>query len=164
MDPQVFIETDIDQLLPLVTDYHSRGWRFVNICGSSVEGKVELLYSFSSGEELENLRLLVSNDQSVPAVSGLYPNSFFFENETHDLFGVDFKGISLDFGGAFYPTSVPTPMNPASAAARAQFAPAPSHEESDPAQTENIEREHLEKDVPCSTDGGQKDLAEDDRG
>ncbi|MDR3137033.1 MAG: NADH-quinone oxidoreductase subunit C [Coriobacteriales bacterium] len=121
MDPQVFFDSELEQLLLRVQDYQQRGWRFVNLCGSSVEGQVELLYSFAQGKQLENLRLLVSNEQSVPSLSAIFVNSFFFENETHDLFGVNFKGLAPNFGGRFYPTSVPTPMNPASAQAQARL-------------------------------------------
>jgi Ni,Fe-hydrogenase III component G len=117
MDPQVFIDIELPQLHSTVKDYQSRGWRAVNLCGSSVDGQVELIYSFSDNEEFENLRLLVSNSDVVPSISDIYLNTFFFENETHDLFGVNFKGIAIDFGGKFYPTAVPTPMNPLSDAA-----------------------------------------------
>jgi ech hydrogenase subunit D len=117
MEPQVFKDIELAQLANMVKDYKERAWRLTNLCGSSVEGKVELLYSFSADEELENLRVLVANDEEVPAVSPLYPCAFMFENETHDLYGVRFTGMTLNYEGAFYPTSVPTPMNPASAAA-----------------------------------------------
>jgi ech hydrogenase subunit D len=73
---------------------------------------VELLYSFSDGLELENLSLVVNTDTAVPSITQLFPAAFFFENEVHDLFGVTFTGISIDFDGAFYTLSIPTPMNP----------------------------------------------------
>jgi hypothetical protein len=116
--PQVFIDTQLSELARLSEDYASRGWRFANICGSSVDGGVEMIYSFSKGLELENLRFVVGNDAEIASVSERFPNAFFFENETHDLFGVRFSGISIDFDGEFYTVSVPTPMNPRSAAAQ----------------------------------------------
>jgi hypothetical protein len=119
MDPQVFVDIDQSALRPQVESYHARKWRFVNICASTVPEGVELLYSFSDGEPFENLRLVVPNGAELPSVSDLYLNAFYFENETHDLFGVVFKGIAIDFGGKFYDLSVPTPMNPASVQARA---------------------------------------------
>jgi hypothetical protein len=82
---------------------------------------VELLYSFSKNEPLENLRLIVAADDSLASISDLYFNAFVFENETHDLFGVQFEGIVIDFGGKFYAVSVPTPMNPSSKAAAGAF-------------------------------------------
>jgi hypothetical protein len=116
--PQVFIDIDLQELDRRVADYGERGWRFVNICGSTVEDGVELIYSFSDGLPLENLRLTVGDEDVIPSVSDRFPNAFFFENETHDLFGVSFSGISIDFDGEFYAVAVPTPMNPHSTDAR----------------------------------------------
>jgi hypothetical protein len=116
--PQVFIDIGLAELSGRVEDYDARGWRFVNICGSTVAGGVELIYSFSDGLPLENLRLTVGDGATVPSVSERFPNAFFFENETHDLFGVRFSGISIDFDGNLYTVAVPTPMNPRSAEAR----------------------------------------------
>ncbi|MCL1891365.1 MAG: NADH-quinone oxidoreductase subunit C [Coriobacteriia bacterium] len=122
MDPQVFINVKESELRAKVEQYHTNGWRFVNINGSTVEEGVEVIYSFSKGEPFENLRLVVANGTHLPSVTDLYPNAFFFENETHDLFGTAFDGISIDFGGEFYTVSVPTPMNPASAQAQEALA------------------------------------------
>ncbi len=116
--PQVFIDISADELMTKVEDYDARGWRFVNICGSAIQGGVELIYSFSNGLPMENLRFTVENGSTIPSVSGRFPNAFFFENETYDLFGVRFSGISIDFDGKFYKVSIPTPMNPDSVQAR----------------------------------------------
>ncbi len=114
MDPQVFREIELDQLFARVKSYKERGWRLANLCASTVGDKVELLYSFSTAEELENLFVLIDNGQPVPAVSKLYPNAFFFENEARDLYGVKFKDSLLDYDGRFYSPSIPTPLNPSS--------------------------------------------------
>lgn len=119
MDSQVYIPIQLDAFAGRVKNYKERGWRFVNLCGSTVGDKVELLCSFAEENKLENLSLLVAKDEPVPAVSPVYPSAFFFENETKDLFGVQFADMTLDFGGTFYPTSVPTPMNPHSLEAEA---------------------------------------------
>ena len=118
MDPQVFIDIEPSQMRTKVQQYSGRGWRFVNICGSTVSEGVELIYSFSDYASLENLRFVVQNGTHLPSISDLYLSSFFFENETHDLFGVVFDGIAIDFGGTFYAVSVPTPMNPMSSQAK----------------------------------------------
>ncbi|MDR3315991.1 MAG: NADH-quinone oxidoreductase subunit C [Coriobacteriales bacterium] len=124
--PQVFKDIEHAQLRKQVESYHGRGWRFVNISGTTVEEGVELLYSFSDGLPLENLRFTINTETALPSVSDLYPNCFFFENETHDLFGVQFTGISIDFDGEFYKVAVPTPMNPHSAAAKASASGKPA--------------------------------------
>ncbi|MDR1713568.1 MAG: NADH-quinone oxidoreductase subunit C [Coriobacteriales bacterium] len=121
--PQVFIDTELSELRSKVEEYHERGWRYVNICGTALpDGQVELIYSFSDGLPLENLRVVVDTTTEVQSISDIFPNSFFFENETHDLFGVQFAGISIDFDGEFYTVSVPTPMNPRSSQAVAAVA------------------------------------------
>jgi ech hydrogenase subunit D len=121
MDPQVFIDLAAPDLPSKVQEYADRGWRFVNLCGSTVEGGVELIYSFSNGEPFENLRLIAGPDDDIPSISEIYFNSFVFENELHALFGTRVTGMVIDFGDSFYATSVPTPMNPVSPDARASF-------------------------------------------
>lgn len=117
--PQLFKDIKLAALLSTIERYKEEGWRFANLCGSTLDEGVELLYSFVRGNELENVRLAITNEDSVPSISALYPNAFVFENETHDLYGVAITNISIDYKGTFYPTSVPTPMNPASEAAQA---------------------------------------------
>jgi hypothetical protein len=112
MDPQVFIDITLPQLRTRVEQYHDKGWRFVNLCASTLPNGIELLYSFSHGHDLENLRLEVTPADEVPAVSDLYLNAFVFENEAHELFGANIKGIAIDFKDHFYDLSIPTPMNP----------------------------------------------------
>jgi ech hydrogenase subunit D len=115
VNPQVFIDINPEEIRDYVKNYHARKWRFVQICGSTVTAGVELLYTFSDGEPIENLRTTVTNNSTLPSISDLYFNAFFFENETHDLYGINFKGMAIDFGGKFYPASVLTPMNPIAA-------------------------------------------------
>jgi ech hydrogenase subunit D len=110
--PQIFIDITYEELRGKVGEYNAGGWRFVNICGNTVTGGVELIYSFSKSLPLENLRFVIDNDTEISSISDCFPNAFLFENETHDLFGVRFSNISIDFGGEFYTVAVPTPMNP----------------------------------------------------
>jgi hypothetical protein len=117
--PQVFRDITLSEMRTAAESYQARGWRFVNICGSTVGEEVELIYSFSDGLPLENLRFRVDATTELPSISDLFPNCFFFENETHDLYGVQFSNISIDFKGTFYEVSVPTPMNARSTQAKA---------------------------------------------
>jgi hypothetical protein len=124
--PQVFIDIERRDIKSRAQQYKDDGWRFVNLCGSLIgsidekvgenasTGVVELLYTFSKDDELENLRFNVTPGETVDAISDIYFNALVNENEAHDLYGIDIKGIAIDFGGAFYTVSVPTPMNPLS--------------------------------------------------
>lgn len=57
----------------------------------------------------------VPDGTPVPSITELYPAAFVFENETHDLFGIEIYGINLDFQGEFYKVSQKFPMNPRAA-------------------------------------------------
>ncbi|MDR0308831.1 MAG: NADH-quinone oxidoreductase subunit C [Coriobacteriales bacterium] len=116
--PQVFIDISLDQLLAKVEDYQKRNWRFVNVNASTVGANVELIYSFANGLPFENLRLTVDTETEVPSISDMFPAAFLFENEGHDLFGVKFTGIAIDFNGELYTLSLPTPMNLSSTVAK----------------------------------------------
>lgn len=112
--PQVFREIELGQLLPEVQKYKSGGWRFIQLCAATIEGGVEILYTFAmdSGTQVENLLLKVENGTHVPSITGFYGAAFVFENEMHDLFAVLVDGISIDFKGNFYRVAVGAPMNP----------------------------------------------------
>ena len=59
----------------------------------------------------KNLRLQIPVENArLPSVSGVYFCAFIYENEIHDLFGISFDGLVLDFKGHLYTTAVPTPF------------------------------------------------------
>jgi ech hydrogenase subunit D len=101
-------------LLETVADVKSAGYRLGQACATKAEGAVELLYSFVKDETLKNLK--VSLDEKKPeiqSISGFYWPAFIYENEMHDLFGVTFKNLALDYGGHFFKIAAKTPWNPA---------------------------------------------------
>lgn len=116
-EEQVFMKIEVDDLLNRVEAYHDEGWRFVQLCGTTLdEGAVEVVYTFSHLEQskMENLVMDVAPGTKVPSITDQFLAAFVFENETHDLFGVEFENIAIDFKGRFYDVPVPTPMNPKS--------------------------------------------------
>ena len=52
----------------------------------------------------------VTKQDTVPSITDAFIGMFPFENEAHDLFGVNIEGIAIDFGGKFYDLAVPEPM------------------------------------------------------
>lgn len=124
-EEQVFQRIDVDDLLNRVESYHDDGWRFVQLCGTTLDGgAVEVVYTFSRLDDLklENLVMDVEPGTKVPSITDQFLAAFVFENETHDLFGVEFENIAIDFRGRFYDVSVPTPMNPKSVFANGSIA------------------------------------------
>ena len=114
-----FIEIELDRLLEAVGQVADEGLAFVQICATTKEASCELLYTFQDTtyetKGLKGLLVDVPDGAHVPSITGIYPAAFVFENETHDLFGVQIDGINIDFGGEFYTVAVAYPMNPRAA-------------------------------------------------
>ena len=119
----VFTEASLADVCSIAANYKERGYSFVQMCASTLENSVELLYTYQApgyaAPGLEGVRVNVPDGESVPSITSVYPAAFVFENETHDLFGVKVEGINIDFGGEFYTVNVAYPMNPRAAAAEA---------------------------------------------
>ena len=101
-----------DGLLSAVRDLKGEGYRLVQICGTLKEDGIEVLYSFDKDHIAKNFRVLLAQEEKIESISGEYWPAFIYENEVHDLFGITFKHLALDFGGKFYKVSEPTPWNP----------------------------------------------------
>ena len=74
---------------------------------------LDLVYTFYD-ETCDNALNLciygIDHDSEVPSIQGLYFAAFSYENETHDLFGVHFTNMKLDFGGNFFNVAEEAPM------------------------------------------------------
>lgn len=99
-------------LLAEVRELKVDGYRLTHICATKVEAGFEILYSFDKDHVLKNLKLNISEDQKVESITDEYWPAFIYENEMHDLFGINIVGNALDYGGNFFKVSEPTPWNP----------------------------------------------------
>ncbi len=87
------------------------GWRYVQILAVNKDDGVDLVYSFMKDGTLENLVVSdVPRDAHIPSITDTFLEAFVCENEIHDLFGVHFDGIAIDFKGNFYHVSADAPM------------------------------------------------------
>lgn len=108
----------LSELPGVVAREKELGHSFVNLNATVVDEGCELLYAFRASHAdagLTGYTVLVRPGSTVPSITGQYPVAFVFENEAHDLFGIDFDGISIDFEGNLYQLSVAYPMNPRAA-------------------------------------------------
>jgi ech hydrogenase subunit D len=108
---QELITLDKSDLVGMVAQLFSEGYRLVQIGCSTLAAGYELNYSFDKDYRFKNLRVTVVPDEEVPSVSVIYPNAFLYENEIHDLFGVPVKNITIDYGGTLYKTAIKTPFS-----------------------------------------------------
>lgn len=70
---------------------------------------MELLYSLDKDLSLQNLKLQFHTSQYTKYNQEIYWPAFIYENEIHDLFGINFTDSKLDYHGNFFKLSKPTP-------------------------------------------------------
>ena len=114
--PNAYEELAAGELAARVAACKEQGFRFIQMCATTTDEGVELLYSFSDPDprvrDITAFVLQVKDGTHVPSISGDYPEAFVNENEAHDLFSVCFDGLALDYEGKFYTMPVSYPMNP----------------------------------------------------
>ena len=107
IEPQDLRETTLERLLGEVLEMRDAGYRLVQIGATRTEG-FEINYSFDKDLTFVNLKIkLADNDQEIPSISGIYWSAFLYENELHDLFGLQIKHINIDYKGTFYKVARP---------------------------------------------------------
>lgn len=76
----------------------TEGWRLVQIGVTKLGDQFEVNYSFDRDRIFKNLRITMPvAGARLPSVSGVYWCAFLYENEIHDLFGLAFDGMAIDF-------------------------------------------------------------------
>jgi ech hydrogenase subunit D len=112
---QDIIAIEVSDLLSSVSDMKSTGYRLGQACASKTGEGLEVLYSFEKDETLKNLKVTIKDKPlELQSISNIYWAAFIYENEMHDLFGITFMNLALDYGGHFFKVSSETPWNPPS--------------------------------------------------
>jgi ech hydrogenase subunit D len=93
-----------------VEKFRTGDYRLVQMSCTKIGEQFEIYYSFEKDYHLESLMMVIEPETMVPSVTGMYGGAFVYENEMHDLFGVQVKGMNVDYHGAFIRTSVPCPF------------------------------------------------------
>ena len=123
-----FLPLSVDALPAFAADRKREGWRFVQLLAVRTDAGCDLVYSFMKDGLLENHVVEgVTKETPVPSITDQFLAAFVFENEAHDLFGIDIRDIAIDFGGKFYQLAQSEPMtiiSPAQKAARDKVAKA----------------------------------------
>jgi len=100
-----------DALLAKVRALRDQGYRLVQIGASRLPESMELTYSFDLENRLANLRLNLPLAQPrLPSISSIYKCVLLYENEIHDLFGIQVDGMAVDFHGNLYKTAIMHPF------------------------------------------------------
>lgn len=112
---QDFRPLALDQLLDTCKEYKEKGYRLDQLLPKlERDDTITMIYTFVMGEEIVNFKIggIIKNETVVPSVTELFIAAFVFENEAHELYGVNIEGNVLDFKGNFYkfPEGVEAPM------------------------------------------------------
>ena len=124
---QLFEIIPVQALLEKVGEMRKQAYRLVQISATRLPDQLELTYSFDLDGRLVNFRLHIPDSNlRVPSISSIYWCAFLYENEIHDLFGISFDGLALDFKGHLYQTAIPFPFSQAQAPTTPPSKPAPA--------------------------------------
>jgi ech hydrogenase subunit D len=105
-EEQKIILVQIGELVAKVKGYSEGGFRLVQINCTQLTDMLEINYSFDKNFSFENLRVVLPvKGGTLPSVSSVYLAACLYENEIHDLYGVNFEGMAIDYKGNFYRTA-----------------------------------------------------------
>jgi NADH:ubiquinone oxidoreductase subunit C len=82
--------------------YYDNGYRFVTETCLEEDGRFRIIYTFEKDSELDSFHTYVSPEEEVPSISKVYFAAIPVENEIHEMFGLRFKNLALDFQGLLF--------------------------------------------------------------
>ena len=101
----------VPAIISTADEMKGEGYRLAAITAATVEGQqYEVTYSFGLDGNLQHYRVVISPGDVLPSISGIYPGAFVYENEMHDLFGIEVHGLRLDYKGTFIRTHIRYPF------------------------------------------------------
>lgn len=111
MTTEQFRIIKLDQVHQVAEEKYHAHWRCVQTHCTNTPNGIDITYTYQKDDVIDNLMVKgVTKDQHVPSITDVYIGMFPFENEAHDLFGVQVDDIAIDFQGHFYDTAIPEPM------------------------------------------------------
>jgi ech hydrogenase subunit D len=110
IEKQEMVGIEKRDLLQTVASLRSSGYRLVQICSTTLSDCYEMNYSFDKDRQFRNIRFTIGPGETVPSISLIFGNSFLYENEIHDLFGITIEQMVIDYHGTLYETRIPAPF------------------------------------------------------
>ncbi|MDR2156728.1 MAG: NADH-quinone oxidoreductase subunit C [Clostridiales Family XIII bacterium] len=149
---QEIVAVEASNLLETVSDVKNDGYRLGQICATKTTDGIEVLYSFEKDVTLKNFKVTVGDrTPELHSITAVYWPAFIYENEMHDLFGITFKNLALDYGGNFFKIAKATPWNPNAVKAEPAEAEQAEAEQAEPAEAEQAEPSEAEQAEPSET-------------
>ncbi len=111
MEQQNIVAIDPQSLVSEAMKLKAQGYRLVQICATKAGEEYELSYSFGKEYELVCLRYCVPDGGEITSISHIFAPAFLYENEIHDLFGIQVNLMTLDYEGNLYRLEKKTPFH-----------------------------------------------------
>ena len=100
-----------EELLDRIRCTFDDGYRLVQI-GCTKTDMLQIDYTFDKNYRFLNFRVNIPDENAqMPSITDIYVCAFTYENEIHDLFGITFDGLTINYKGTFYRTGIVTPFN-----------------------------------------------------
>ena len=110
-ETQEIISIAVSDLLTQVQRLAQEQYRMVQISCTQQQDNFYLDYAFDKDYKFYALRVTIPiKDAVLPSISREFFAAFLYENEIHDLFGIKFSDLVLDYGGNFYRIEKPAPF------------------------------------------------------
>ncbi|RJR35852.1 MAG: NADH-quinone oxidoreductase subunit C [Desulfobacteraceae bacterium] len=110
-EEQETVAVEREEILGRVRNLFNEGYRLVQMSCTKLD-RFQVDYTFDKAYRFFNLRVtLAEGDAALPSITPSYACAFTYENEIRDLFGVQFEGIGIDYGGNFYRVGVKAPFS-----------------------------------------------------
>ncbi len=107
---QEFRKVSHHAILSEVQELEEEHYRLIQICATTVQEGYEILYTFGKGYDEVQVKIHTDVGEHVQSISRLFPPAWLYENEIHDLYGIEIDGITLDFRGGLYRTAEKAPF------------------------------------------------------
>jgi ech hydrogenase subunit D len=111
MAAQAITPIEVGDVVAKAAQAKKDGLRLVQIGCTKIGDDFEIIYTYDKDYVLLNYRITVKADVTIPSISGVYFGAFVYENEIHDLYGLNVSGINIDFKGTFYKTAIKHPFS-----------------------------------------------------
>jgi len=110
-ETQEIVNIAVDDLIKQVHRLAQEKYRIVQISCTQIQDNFSLDYTFDKDGKFYDLRVVIPVAvATLPSISKEFFAAFLYENEIHDLFGIKFDGLVLDYGGNFYRIEKQTPF------------------------------------------------------
>lgn len=106
-DQQNYISVTPSEIIEKAGEFANNGYRLIQMACTKTSSEMDVIYSFETQDlKCEHLKMAVNVGDTIPSISGVFFAAFLYENEIHDLYGVNYSDMIVDFNGTFYETSV----------------------------------------------------------